>query len=220
MEFGAIFDWDGVVIDSSLAHEKSWDLLAEEEGKDLPEGHFKAGFGKTNKVIIPNILNWTQDPDEITRIGIRKEELYREIVAEEGVRVIPGVEAFLKHLNDVGIACAVGTSTPRSNIDALFQLLGFSKYFKYVVTAEDVSHGKPDPEVFLKAASGLGFQGKDCVVFEDSFMGLEAAKRGGMKHVGLATTHDEETLLPHAPDRIIPDFNGFEAEDCRKLWFK
>ena len=96
MKRGALFDWDGVVIDSSKAHEGSWELLGAEEKRALPEGHFKKGFGRKNQVIIPEILGWTDDPDEIERLGHRKEELYREIVVAKGVDRIPGIEAFLQ----------------------------------------------------------------------------------------------------------------------------
>ena len=81
-KFAAIFDWDGVVIDSSAQHEKSWELLAAETGRSLPTGHFKKGFGKKNQVIIQEILGWSYDPEEIRRLGDRKEELYRELVRQ------------------------------------------------------------------------------------------------------------------------------------------
>ena len=89
---GAIFDWDGVVIDSSAQHEKSWELLAAEIGKTLPPGHFKKGFGKKNQLIIPEILAWSNDPEEIERLGDRKEELYRELVGQGGMTVLPGAQ--------------------------------------------------------------------------------------------------------------------------------
>ena len=78
---GAIFDWDGVIIDSSLHHEESWERLARETGFTLPEGHFKKGFGMKNEFIIPNVLNWSNRPEEIRELSLRKEELYREIRA-------------------------------------------------------------------------------------------------------------------------------------------
>ena len=158
MKLGALFDWDGVVIDSSKAHEESWDLLGEEVGKPLPEGHFKKGFGRKNQVIIPEILGWTEDAEEIERLGDRKEELYREIVAEKGVDRIPGIEAFLERLNAAGIGCAVGSSTPRKNVETILEMEGFGHFFQAIVCAEDVKNGKPNPEVFLTGASSLDFQ--------------------------------------------------------------
>src|SRR5476651_1227619 len=95
---GAIFDWDGVIIDSSRQHEESWERLAAEEGRPLPENHFKAGFGKKNEWIIPNLLGWTQDQGEMHRLSLRKETLYRVIVLERGLVALPGVHDFLTRL--------------------------------------------------------------------------------------------------------------------------
>lgn len=124
MLLGALFDWDGVVIDSSKQHEESWELLAAEIGKPLPDDHVLHGFGMKNQVIIPRILGWTEDPDEIHRYSLRKEELYREIVRERGIEPLPGVVALLQMLQEHGVRA----------------------YFAAVVTAEDVSRGKPDPQ--------------------------------------------------------------------------
>lgn len=191
--WGVLFDWDGVIIDSSSQHERSWELLASEEGLDLPEGHFKAGFGKKNEVIIP-ALGWGDDPALVRRLSDRKEELYRGLVASEGVNVLPGARELLASLRQAGIPRAVGSSTPRGNLDALFAVTGLDAFFDAVVCGSDVSHGKPDPEVFLKGAGLLGLPPGRCVVVEDAFAGIEAAKRGGMKVVGVATTNPLESL--------------------------
>jgi HAD superfamily hydrolase (TIGR01509 family) len=218
MELGALFDWDGVVIDSSKAHEQSWDLLGAEVGKPLPEGHFKKGFGRKNQVIIPEILQWTEDPEEIEQLGYRKEELYREIVAEKGVDRIPGIEAFLNGLNEAGILCAVGSSTPRKNVETILEMVGFGPYFQAVVCAEDVSHGKPHPEVFLTGAARLVREPGNCVVFEDAYAGLQAARAGGMKAVALSTTHPASALEKESPDLILENFLEFGAEELRGLF--
>src|SRR6201989_252332 len=112
-KIGAIFDWDGVIIDSSSLHEKSWECLAAETGFDLPSDHFKKGFGMKNSFIIPKILKWTEGPDEIRRLSLRKEELYRELVVEHGIEPLPGVTDWLEELRRYGIPCAIGSSTER-----------------------------------------------------------------------------------------------------------
>ena len=89
--FGAIFDWDGVVVDSSSHHEESWKRLAKETGFTLPDGHFKKGFGMKNEFIIPNLLNWSSRLGEIQELSLRKEALYREILIEWGIGALPGV---------------------------------------------------------------------------------------------------------------------------------
>ena len=218
MKLGALFDWDGVVIDSSKAHEESWDLLGYEVGKPLPEGHFKKGFGRKNQVIIPEILEWTHDPEETERLGNRKEELYRDIVAEKGVDRIPGIEAFLQSLKEAGIGCAVGSSTPRKNVETVLEMVGFGPYFQAIVCAEDVTQGKPNPEVFLTGASKLALEAGNCAVVEDAYAGLQAAKAGGMKAIALATTHPAEELKDESPDLILENFLGFDAEKFSHLF--
>lgn len=191
--WGVLFDWDGVLIDSSSQHERSWELLAAERHLLLPEGHFKAGFGKKNEIIIPT-LGWGGDPVLIRELADRKEELFRELVKVEGVTVLPGALKLLQALKQEGIPRAVGSSTPRENLDDLFASTGLDAYFDAVVCGSDVNHGKPDPEVFLKGAAKLGIPPERCVVIEDAFAGIEAARRGGMKVVGVATTNPLESL--------------------------
>ena len=191
---GAIFDWDGVIIDSSSHHEESWERLAKETGYQLPPGHFRKGFGMKNEFIISNLLHWTTDPEEINRLSLRKETLYREIVLEWGLKPLAGVVAWLDQLRGAAIPCAIGSSTHRLNIETGLALIGLKDRFQAIVTAEDVSHGKPDPEVFLKAASRLHLPPERSVVFEDALVGIEAAHRGGMKVVAVATTNSIDLL--------------------------
>jgi beta-phosphoglucomutase family hydrolase len=191
---GAIFDWDGVVIDSSSHHEKSWERLAAETGFILPPDHFKKGFGMKNTFIIPELLKWAEAPEDVHRLSLRKEELYRELVVEHGIVPLPGVTQWLDELRRYGIPCAIGSSTERRNIDTILNVLGIGHYFSAVVSADDVSHGKPDPEVFLTAAQRIGCDPAYCVVFEDALVGIEAAHRAGMKAVGVATTNPIELL--------------------------
>jgi HAD superfamily hydrolase (TIGR01509 family) len=191
---GAIFDWDGVIVDSSLHHEESWERLALETGFSLPEGHFRKGFGMKIEFIIPNVLNWSNCAEEIRELSLRKEELYREILLEWGIHALPGVTELLAGLVKRRILCAIGSSTHRLNIDTSLRVLGLESYFAAIVTAEDVSRGKPDPEVFLTAAGRIGIDPSCCVVFEDALVGIEAAHRGGMKVVAVATTNRIEAL--------------------------
>jgi len=213
--WAALFDWDGVVIDSSAQHERSWELLAEEIQKPLPEGHFKKGFGRKNQIIIPEILDWSHDPEEIEALGRRKEELYRELVARDGVEILPGARELLTALRNAGIPRAVGSSTPRANLEAIFAATGLDSFFDAVVCAEDVSHGKPDPEVFLKGASKLGVPPTRCIVFEDALPGIEAGHRGGMKVVAVATTNPLE-LLAHA-EKAVKSLLEVSVEDLAEL---
>lgn len=212
----AIFDWDGVIIDSSRAHEVAWDRLGSETGRPLPPGHFKAGFGRKNDHIIPHILKWDLPVEEVTRLGRRKEALYREVLQELGIGPLPGVREFLDGLLASGVPCAVGSSTERENIDTIMRIIGFGHYFRTIVAADDVTRGKPDPQVFLLGAERLGVAPRRCVVFEDAFAGLEAARAGGMKAVGVATTHPAEALRAHA-DRVVRRLDELAVGDLERM---
>jgi beta-phosphoglucomutase family hydrolase len=186
---GVIFDWDGVVIDSSAQHERSWEILAKEISKPLPEGHFKLGFGKKNQVIIPGILQWASEEKEVQQLADRKEEIYRELVNQSGVHILPGARERLAALREEGIPAAVGSSTPRGNLNAIFAATGLDEYFEAVVCGDDVTNGKPSPDVFLLAAHKLGLSAADCLVIEDAHAGIEAALRAGMRVLAVATTN-------------------------------
>jgi HAD superfamily hydrolase (TIGR01509 family) len=217
-KIGVLFDWDGVIIDSSRQHEESWERLAREEGRALPEGHFKAGFGKKNEWIIPNLLGWATEAGEVHRLSLRKEALYREIVVERGLEALPGVHVFLERLRAAGVPNCIGSSTHRENITTILQVLGFEGLFGGMVTAEDVTHGKPHPDVFLKAAAKTGGAPEHCIVFEDAFAGIEAARAGGMKVVGVATTHKFGVLAGRV-DRVVHRLDELTVADLRAVVF-
>ena len=193
---GFIFDWDGVVIDSHAAHEGSWQMLFAELGRPMPEGFFKKTFGMRNQQIIPAWFDCVQADDhaEIARLGGRKEELYREILQRDGIAPLPGLVALLHELKGRGIPRCVGSSTPRVNIEFVVELAGLHGLFNDIVSAEDVTRGKPEPDVFLKAAGKIAREPSRCVVLEDAHVGIEAGKRAGMKVVALATTHPIDSL--------------------------
>ena len=183
-----VFDWDGVVVDSSAHHERSWEILAAQRGLPLPADHFKRGFGKKNNVIIPD-LGWATEPAEVDALAHEKEEIYRSLVREKGIDPLPGVRELLTALRDKGIPCAIASSTERANLDLPLDLMGLREFFAVIVSGEEVVHGKPDPAVFLLAAERLGLAPSDCVVIEDALVGIEAAKRAGMPVIAVATTN-------------------------------
>lgn len=207
----AIFDWDGVVIDSSAYHEESWERLAEEEGRTLPEDHFKRGFGMKNQKIIPEILGWTQEPEEVRRLAARKEQLYREIVEEKGIEPLPGVLHWLNELRAASVPRAIASSTERLNITLMLDMLGLEDCFATIVSGEDVSRSKPDPQTFLLAARRLGAEPRRCVVFEDAHVGVQAARAAGMRVVGVASTHAADSLRD--ADRVVDRLDELSARE-------
>ena len=213
MQVTAIFDWDGVIIDSHDQHERSWAMLAGEEKNPLPEGFFKQSFGMRNEAIIPRFFSdWTDtnSPREIARLADRKEHLYRELVRAEGIEPLPGVCQLLSSLRDAGIRCSIGSSTPRANIDAIMAAIGLGGYFNAITASEDVTQGKPDPEVFLKAAAKVGGVPERSVVFEDAHVGIEAGLAANMKVIAVATTHPAASL--GKAHLVCEDLSGITAK--------
>ena len=216
MEIGALFGWDGVIIDSARHHEESWAQLAREVERPLPEGHFKLGCGRKNEAIIAEILRWTDTPLRLSVLSNRKEDIYRERVLAEGVVLLPGVEAFLVRLREAGVPCAIGSSTHRANIETIFAITGLARFFGHVVSAEDVCSGKPAPAVYLFGAKKIGRPPERCIVFEDALPGLQAARAGGMRAVAVATTHPVDGLESWA-DRVVSRLDELEIADLEEI---
>jgi beta-phosphoglucomutase family hydrolase len=212
----AIFDWDGVILDSSRHHEESWERLAREEGKILPKGHFLKGFGRRNVEIMRDMLHWSEDLNEIQRLSLRKEELYREVVKDWGIEPLPGVRQWLERLRDGGIACGIGSSTEEKNVKLGLEILDLEMFFQTAVTAEHVKRGKPAPDVFLEVARRLGARSERCVVFEDAPAGVEAGRAAGMKVVGVTTTHPGGHL--ESVDREVERLDELSIQEVES-WF-
>jgi beta-phosphoglucomutase family hydrolase len=215
--WSAIFDWDGVIVDSSRAHEEAWHRTAHEVNRPVPPEFFRRSFGMKNDKVIRELLGWTKDPQEIARLSFRKEAIFREIiVAHQKLEPLPGVLNLLKALRTEEIRCAVASSTPRANIDCVIETIGLSSYFEALICAEDVTHGKPDPEVFLLAAAKLEANPARCVVFEDAHVGIEAARKAGMKVVAVSTTHPAHTL--NDADKVVSGLDALKPADL-DAWF-
>jgi beta-phosphoglucomutase len=218
MNFSCIFDWDGVIIDSSDHHIEGWKRLAEEERLVFPERLFKQSFGMKNEEIIPQLWKWTTDINEIRRIDRKKEGIYRDIMREMGLVALPGVEALLKMLSDNNIRCAIGSSAPMANVTTGLDILGFGKYFSVVVSGDDVKLGKPSPHIFLEAAKRLDAPPPECIVFEDAKVGVAAGKAAGMKVVAVTNTYPAEELTQ--ADLIVGSLEEITIAGLGKLLSK
>jgi HAD superfamily hydrolase (TIGR01509 family) len=190
---GVIFDMDGVLIDSGAAHWESWKALGREHGITLDEAKFRRTFGRRNEDCINELFGPQPSPQRYLELARRKEFLYRELFAEQ-VRPVAGAVELLAACHAAGFALAVGSSAPPENIKLAVQLLRAEAYFDAIVHGEEVTRGKPDPQVFIMAAERLGIAPTHCAVLEDAPAGLLAARRGGMLAIGLAGTHAREHL--------------------------
>lgn len=200
MAVAVLWDLDGVLVDTAPYHYQAYRDLMAELGRDLPLEAFQPLFGLRNESILKELLG-DLPPGRIAEMAQRKEELFRRQVAGK-VKALPGAAELVRLLQELSIPQAVVSSTPRQNIDLILGSLGLVDAFPVIVAAEDVIHGKPDPEGFLLAASRLGMEPKNCVVLEDAPQGIAAARSAGMAAIGVASTRPPEMLLE--ADLVVP----------------
>ena len=168
-----------------------------------------------NQRIIPDVLGWTRDRDRIDALALRKEELYRDLLRRDGIQALPGVPELLRDLRDHGVPAIVGSSTTRANIDCALATLGVAHLFSGIISGDDVSKGKPDPEVFLKAAALGGTVPERSLVIEDAHVGIEAARAAGMKVLAVATTHPAQDLAD--ADQVVHRLTEVDADRLGRL---
>lgn len=209
-----IFDMDGVLIDSYEAHFQSWIDLAGETGKKFTREDFTWAFGRTSRETVVKYWGGDLAPDRVAQLDDRKEELYRVIIADK-LSVMPGVLALMDGLHRSGFKLAVGSSGPPENVFVTVDRLGRSR-FDAIVTGKDVTHGKPNPEVFLTAAKKLGLPPENCAVIEDAPAGIAAARAAGMIAIGLTSTGRTRAELA-AADVVVGTLAELGAETIRGL---
>lgn len=203
---GLIFDMDGVLVDSMPAHARAFAILCERFGGaqdwNGDVGQF-AGRGPEDvyKILLPKQMGELG----VDALNDEKERIYREIYAPE-VELIPALAEFLDGVKEHGIKCSVGSSGSFENVDMVWKACDLERWFEARVCANDVTHCKPSPEIFLTAAERLGLQPEECIVVEDAISGVEAAKAAGMKVVTLTTTLSRERLEEAGADLVIDSF--------------
>jgi HAD superfamily hydrolase (TIGR01509 family) len=202
-----IFDMDGVLVDSGAHHREAWTRLLGELGLTPPPGFWRRTIGRPSVEAVPLLLGQPVAPAEARRLADRKHRYY-ETLAARGLPAVAGAVAFVDTLRASAVPLAVATSARRSDAVELLAPLGLLDRFDAIVTAEDVNRGKPDPEVYLLAAARLGAPPDACLVFEDAVVGVQAARRAGMRVVGVATTYQPEDLVGAGAERAIATFEG------------
>jgi beta-phosphoglucomutase len=207
-----LWDMDGVLVDSAEYHYAAWREALAREGVDLSYDAFRATFGQRNDTILRYLLGPDLPDSEVARIGDLKESLYRELVQTRGITPLCGVLDWLARLRDQGWRQAIASAAPRANVDAIVRALGIAHYFGAITSSEDVTRGKPDPQVYLIAAQRLGVPPARCVVVEDAPAGVEGARRAGMRCIGVTSTH------PHLDaDLVVAALSDLPADSFEKL---
>lgn len=186
MPRAVLWDLDGTLVDSEECHWRAWRETMAAEGIALTYEEFRSTFGQRNDAILKRWLGADVDPQRMRRVGDSKEELYRTLVRAGGLGALPGAEDWVRRLRGEGWAQAVASSAPRLNIEVVLEVMGLADQFDATVSAEDVQMGKPDPQVFLLAASRVGVPPARSIVVEDAAAGIEAARRAGMRSIAVA----------------------------------
>jgi beta-phosphoglucomutase len=208
-----IWDLDGVILDSADEHRRAWHRLAQDEGIVFTDEDFWATFGKRNNDIIP--LYWrVETAERLQALADRKETYFRAFVRETAA-FLPGAQELMSELHKVGFAQALATSTPVVNIKLIDELLGLSRYLSALVSGETVTHGKPAPDIFLRAAQELHVPSASCVVIEDAVAGVEAAHRASMACIAVAGERDLPGL--RAAELVVRDLTEVDVERVRRL---
>lgn len=216
---GVIFDMDGVLVNNMSVHFKAFAAMAERYNLTAAEG---VDFSHLNGRGNDDIINALFPPHIVAEKGVEalaqeKEALYREIYAPT-IAPVAGLRELLAELQREGLRCAVGSSGPKVNVDFVLDRCHIEPYFDVRISGDMVTHCKPNPEIFLTAASHLGFAPEECVVFEDAKAGIAAAKSAGMKVIALTTTHTHDQLATAEPDIIVEDFTEISLERISALF--
>lgn len=212
---GVIFDMDGVLIDSHPIHKRAWRKFF--ETLELTVSDRELDFvldGRKKEDILRHFLGDLPD-SEIKEFGHQKEMLFRE----EAMNIEPilGVMDLLEDLTSQGIAIAVASCGSHSRVRYILDQLKIQDRFEAIVTADDITHGKPDPEVFCRAADELAVKREDLLVCEDAVSGVKAAKAAGIRCLGVTEPGRADELLQAGAVRVISDFASMSVSELETM---
>lgn len=215
-KFGIIFDIDGTMVNNTPYHRQAWFDLCERYGIALDhQSYHEKIHARSNDKIVPNLFGPDVDEAFIRKIEVEKESLYRETFLPV-MKETPGLVALLDQLQDKGIPCAAASNSPKENVDFILDELDVRDYFSAVTYRDLVQVGKPNPELFLMAADGLGIAPEKCLVFEDSASGFKAARAAGMPYIVITFGADPHELTEaHDAAAVHQDFTEIDLNALR-----
>jgi beta-phosphoglucomutase len=190
---GVIFDMDGVLVDSYRPHFESWHRSARQWGLEMTEEQFRSTFGMTSREIVVALWGDRLPQKDVPAFDELKEHEYRRIILQD-FPAMPGAKELIVSLHQAGFKLAVGSSGPPENVKLVLECLGAVDLFEATVSGAEVKHGKPDPEVFLKAAGKLELAPGECLVIEDAVPGVSAALAAGMAVAAVTGTATRDQL--------------------------
>jgi beta-phosphoglucomutase len=211
---GLLFDLDGTLVDNMMVHHRAWQRKLRELGLDYTLERVKEEIHGVNLEILERLFGDRFTLEERKQIAWEKEAAYRDIFASElHDRAVPGALDFIQRAHAMRVPMAIGTAGPPENAFFVLDGLGLTKLMGHVVHSGMVSRGKPNPEVFAQGAEALGIPLAECVIFEDSVTGAQAANNAGSPVIILTTTHQEEEFTAQRVAVFRPDFREIDIVD-------
>ena len=214
---GVIFDFNGTMVFDEKFHSFAWKKFIEEKAgvKISDEELQKYCQGVNANVIIEKFLQKKFDADELAELVEEKEKFYRQIAVDSGeFKFVDGLEKFLDELKKNNVPMTIATAAGLNNVKFFFEHFKLANWFdrEYIVYDDGTLPGKPEPDMYLKAAEVIGMEISDCIIFEDSRSGIKAAKNSGAyKVVGITSTFDEKTLLERGVAKAISDYTDLNS---------
>jgi beta-phosphoglucomutase family hydrolase len=206
---GLLWDLDGVLVDTSELHYRSWQEALTEHDVELSRAEFRETFGMNNAGILRRLLGERYSAELYRQISEKKESAFRDSL-KGNVALLPGARALLIAAREAGISQAIASSAPLANIQALVDELRFAEFFDALVSGAEMP-GKPNPDVFLEAARRIDAPASSCLVIEDAVAGVQAAHRAGMKCLAVTTTNSRQDLAE--ADRIVDSLEAVGVAD-------
>ncbi len=201
-----VFDMDGVIVDSHPLHRIAWREFLRILGKSVDEPALDFVLdGRTRKEILLHFLG-PLTPAQLADYGRRKDELFRQFDGE--VRTIPGVLEFLQHLAGLGMPMALATSATGRRVQGTLHHLGLEKFFRQIVTGDEVGAGKPDPAIYRLAVERMREPAGSLLAIEDAVSGVKSARAAGLRCIGIASASHADALRAAGADPVFPDFRG------------
>ncbi|MDY0104177.1 MAG: HAD family phosphatase [Lentimicrobium sp.] len=214
-DFAVIFDMDGVLVDNFRYHLMAWEKFCNRHKKKLSADDFRENvFGGSNADHLAFIFKKELSQETVATYSAEKELIYR-FLYHDNVQLLAGLRPLLDELKSKGLPMAIATSAERENVDFILAETGLNGYFTAVADATMVTKGKPDPQVFCKAAELIHMPADRCLVFEDTLKGIDAALRANMKVVGVSTTHHRAELTE--AHKVINDFTEIDVTEIMQL---
>lgn len=209
-----IWDLDGVIVDSSEQHRRSWQMLAAETHITFTDEDFWRTFGRSNAAIIPLFWGEQLSREQIDALADRKEVYFRELLKGH-LHALPGALELMQAARTAGVKQSLASSAPTANIEVISAELGLHRWLDAFVSGDRLPRGKPAPDIFLLAAERLGVAPAQCVVIEDAPAGVVAASAAGMRCLAVTNSHPAASLA--GADRIVDSLAGVHLADLEAM---